>query len=152
MRGLNYFFLVLRNLFVICLLFFTPLVAAEDRPLAPPDIPGVTIISAEEVVEMLLNRPGIVLIDSRKNTEYLKGHIEGAVNLLNTEMQPADLARAVGGKDQTIVFYCNGERCLRSSDAASKAIAWGYKNIFWFRGGWKEWTDKRLPVATDDKK
>ena len=35
------------------------------------------------------------------------------------------------------------------ADAIRKAMGWGYRNVFWFRGGWKEWTDKRLPVITD---
>ena len=38
---------------------------------------------------------------------------------------------------------------MRSTDAVNKALAWGYKNVYWYRGGWKEWTEKRLPVVTE---
>ena len=127
---------------------FTPLNAGE-KPYAPESIPGAIVVSAEEVVELMLANPELVVIDSRKKTEYLKGHIEGAVNILNTEMSAGELARVAPDKSRALLFYCNGERCLRSSEAIDKALAWGYTNILWFRGGWNEWTGKRLPVVTD---
>lgn len=123
--------------------------SAVEKPYAPETIPGVVIISAEEVVELILSRPDLVIIDSRKESEFAKGHIEGAVNLLNTTMQQEDLDALVGDRSRNIVFYCNGARCLRSTDALRKAMSWGYRNLFWFRGGWKEWSDKRLPVITE---
>jgi rhodanese-related sulfurtransferase len=132
----------------LLLLFSTSLFAAE-KPYAPETMPGVVIVSAEEVVELTLSRPELVIIDSRKKTEYTKGHIEGAVNLLNTSMRREDMEALCPDKTGAVVFYCNGIRCLRSSDALQKAVSWGYRNVFWFRGGWKEWTDKRLPVITD---
>lgn len=122
---------------------------AAEKPYAPESIPGAVIVSAEEVVELILSRPELVIIDSRKKTEYAKGHIEDAVNVLNTTMQRKDLETLCPDRSRPIIFYCNGTRCLRSSDALRKASEWGYRNLFWFRGGWKEWTDKRLPVITD---
>jgi rhodanese-related sulfurtransferase len=131
------------------LLLFSPGLFAAEKPYAPETMPGVVIVSAEEVVELTLSRSELAIIDSRKKTEYTKGHIEGAVNLLNTAMQREDMESLFPDKTRPIVFYCNGIRCLRSSDAIRKAMGWGYRNVFWFRGGWKEWTDKRLPVITD---
>ena len=89
-----------------------------------------------------------VPIDVRTPEEFAEGHIEGAVSLLDTEMTEADLATIVPEKDTTILFYCNGVRCLRSTNAIAKAKQWGYTSLVWFRGGWKEWSDKRLPVVT----
>jgi rhodanese-related sulfurtransferase len=131
------------------LLLFSAGLFAAEKPYAPETIPGAVIISAEEVVELILSRPELVIIDSRKKSEYAKGHIEGAVNLLNTSLRREDMETLCPDKTAPIVFYCNGIRCLRSSDAIRKAMGWGYRNVFWFRGGWKEWTDKRLPVITN---
>ena len=128
---------------------FAPLSASADgKPFAPESIEGVVIVTAEEAIELILDHPDMPIIDSRKKTEYVKGHIEGAVSLLDTEMTEADLATIVPEKDTTILFYCNGVRCLRSSNAIAKAKEWGYTSLVWFRGGWKEWSDKRLPVVT----
>jgi len=137
------------SLLLSLFLLFSSSLFADEKPYAPESLPGVVIVSAEEVVEMILSRPDLVIIDSRKKTEYTKGHIEGAVNLLNTSMDPGYMESLCPDKTRSIVFYCNGVRCLRSSDAIQKAMEWGYKNVFWFRGGWKEWADKRLPVITD---
>ena len=122
---------------------------AGEKPYAPESMPGTTTVSAEEVIEMILANPELIVIDSRKKTEYIKGHIEGAINILNTELGPEELEFIATDKNTPLLFYCNGVRCLRSSDSLTKAVGWGYTNLFWFRGGWKEWTEKRLPMVTD---
>jgi len=134
--------------FCISLIFSTTLLA-EEKPYAPETIEGVRTVSAEEVIELIIASPDLLVIDSRKKTEYLKGHIEGAINILNTQLKREDLERIAPDKSREILFYCNGTRCLRSSDSIKKAKAWGYSQLIWFRGGWKEWTEKRLPVITD---
>jgi len=123
-------------------------VLAESNPRAPESIQNVTIVSAEQLIEQLLKNPNLIIIDSRKKSEYLKGHIEGAINILNTRLKRPDLERISPDKSKAILFYCNGARCLRSSDSINKAKSWGYENLIWFRGGWKEWEEKRLPVIT----
>ena len=122
---------------------------ADEKPFAPETVPGASIVSAEQVIEMILANPSLIVIDSRKKTEFIKGHIEGAINILNTDLEPEDLEAITPDRATPLLFYCNGVRCLRSSDSISRAIDWGYTSIYWFRGGWKEWTDKRLPVVTD---
>jgi rhodanese-related sulfurtransferase len=112
-------------------------------------MPGATSLLAEETVDLILSNPELIIIDSRKKTEYIKGHIEGAINILNTELLREDLEIIAPDKTQALLFYCNGVRCLRSSDSINKAVNWGYTNVFWFRGGWNEWTEKRLPVVTE---
>ena len=122
---------------------------AGPKPAVPEKIEGSSNLTAEQVIELILSNSDLVLIDSRKKTEYIKGHIEGAINMLNTRMTKAGMEAVVPDKSTAVLFYCNGRRCLRSSDAVRKALTWDYKNIYWFRGGWKEWTDKRLPSITE---
>lgn len=130
-------------------MLFCSILSAEEKPYAPDVIEGILVVTAEEAIELILNDPDLTVIDARKKTEYVKGHIEGAINMLNTRMKSEDLEKACPDKTGAILFYCNGTRCLRSSDAIRKAKSWGYTNLIWFRGGWKEWTDKRLPVVTE---
>ena len=126
-----------------------PVSWADDKPYAPESIEGVRIVTAEEAIDLILDNPDMPVIDSRKKTEFVKGHIEGAVSMLNTEMTEQDLQRVAPDKGGAILFYCNGERCLRSTEAIHKAKSWGYSKLICVRGGWKEWSDKRLPVVTD---
>lgn len=140
----------LKKAVIICAsVLISPVLLAEQKPYAPESIQGVTIVSAEQAIEMILAHPDLLVIDSRKKAEYLKGHIEGAINILNTELKREELERLSPDKSREILFYCNGVRCLRSSDSIKKAMGWGYTKLIWFRGGWKEWTEKRLPVVTE---
>ena len=136
-------------LFISLFLFIPDAIPSDGKPFAPESIEGVVIVTAEEAIELILENPGMPIIDSRKKTEYVKGHIEGAVSLLNTEMTEADIQAIVPDRETAILFYCNGVRCLRSSDAINRVKGWGYSNLIWFRGGWKEWSEKRLPFVTD---
>lgn len=121
--------------------------AVAERPLAPASVPGTQLVSAEQVVQMIGAQPDLVIIDSRRREEFDKGHIEGAINALDTELTRAALAKLAPAPGRPLLFYCNGERCLRSSNSARDALAWGYRKVYWFRGGWQEWTDKNLPVT-----
>ncbi len=135
---------------VCSFLLLVPVTGLGDgKPFAPEAIEGVAIVTAEEAIDLMLENPGMPVIDSRKKTEYLKGHIEGAVSLLDTEMTEQELLKISPDKDAAILFYCNGVRCLRSSNAIYKAQEWGYSQLIWMRGGWKEWSAKRLPVVTE---
>ncbi|NOQ90659.1 MAG: hypothetical protein GQ549_06915 [Gammaproteobacteria bacterium] len=139
----------MKIIFSSFLILFSSALHAEQKPYAPENIQNVTIVSAEEVIEMILADPELIVIDSRKKTEYQKGHIEGAINILNTRLTREDLESISPDKSKEILFYCNGTRCLRSTYSIKKAKKWGYENLIWFRGGWKEWTEKRLPIITD---
>ena len=145
-----YFLIHILRPLIVCVMLLAPvLLQAEQKPYAPKSIEGVKTVSAEEVVDLILSNPDLIVIDSRKEVEYRKGHIEGAINIINTRLKAEDLEQIAPNRSSAILFYCNGARCLRSSDSINKAKSWGYQNLLWFRGGWKEWVDKRLPVVTD---
>ncbi len=129
------------------LMFIAMSPVMAEAPLAPTKLSGVTRLDAENVVAMILNHPELVVIDSRLEESYAKGHIENAVNLPDTAMTPETLAQYASRPDTPLLFYCQGKHCLRSSYAAKKARQWGYRQIYWFRGGWVDWRDKKLPVA-----
>lgn len=120
--------------------------ALAEKPIAPQQLEGVTRVSAEDTIKLILETPALVVIDSRKQEEFSKGHIQGAINLLDTSMTAETLAQHVPSLETPVLFYCNGARCMRSSHAATRARQWGYRNIFWFRGGWSEWQEKQLPI------
>jgi rhodanese-related sulfurtransferase len=131
---------------LLSLLLLCSAVAQADKPIAPEHIAGATDLKAEQIIDLILNTPELVIIDARKEDEFAKGHIENAISLLDTEMSEETLAMHVPDKSTPILFYCNGERCLRSTNAANKALSWGYTKIYWFRGGWVEWREKNLPI------
>jgi len=139
----------MKKLACILLLLFSVASVAREKPLAPEELAGARFVSAEDVVEMVLANPGMVVIDSRKRAEYIKGHIEGSINMLNTEMTLEKLAAVAPDRATILLFYCNGIRCMRSADAINKALTWGYTNIYWFRDGWRVWTEMKFPVVIE---
>ena len=121
-------------------------VSAEGK--APDAIDGTKRVSAEEVVELITNNPELVVIDARKTSDRdSAGWIEGSVGLPDYDTSAESLAKHVPSKSTPVLFYCNGVKCGRSVKSSKKAVGLGYKNIYWFRGGWEEWMQKGLPVA-----
>ncbi|MDX2458005.1 MAG: rhodanese-like domain-containing protein, partial [Gammaproteobacteria bacterium] len=114
----------MRNLIFCTVLWFSCSIAAGEKPYAPASLPGATILTAEEVINLILADPDLIVIDSRKKTEYIKGHIEGAINILNTELVLEDLDLIVPDRTTALLFYCNGVRCLRSSDSITRVVGW----------------------------
>ncbi len=107
--------------------------------------PGVRVIDAEMLVKMAEEQPGLLMIDSRLQSDRLQGYIEGAISLPNTKTTCESLAAVTTGYDQPLVFYCNGIACDRSAKAIRVAHRCGYKKVHWFQGGFKEWKTKKYP-------
>jgi len=117
---------------------------AENK--APDFIDGTKKVTAEEVVELATNIPDLVIIDARKTSDRESaGWIEGSVGLPDYDTNPESLAKHIPSKTSPVLFYCNGVKCGRSVKSSKVAVEAGYKNIYWFRGGWEEWTQKGMP-------
>ena len=135
---------VLVWVFLVSCLFSGVLQAKAD---VQANINGAKTISAEDLIELVDEYENLVIIDSRKPSDHEKGFIEGSVGLPDTKTSPESLAEHISTKTTAVIFYCNGVKCGRSVKATKKAIANGYSNLYWFRGGWEEWTAKGYPVA-----
>ncbi|WP_455366992.1 rhodanese-like domain-containing protein, partial [Kaarinaea lacus] len=75
------------------------------------------------------------------------GWIEGSVGLPDYDTSAESLAKHIPSKSTPVLFYCNGVKCGRSVNSSKVAIEAGYQNIYWFRGGWEEWTEKGMPAT-----
>ena len=113
----------------------------------PDSIPGTTKVSAEDVISLLDKHQDLVIVDARIDKDRKGGHIEGSVSLPDVDTTEASLAKVVPSKATPVLFYCNGVKCGRSVKSAKNAISWGYKTVYWFRGGWEEWTEKGMPIT-----
>ena len=86
-----------------------------------------------------------VVVDARSNFEYKVIHIKDAINLpVNSDdffEKINELAKSV---KKTIVFYCNGRRCMKSFKAADKSKL---SNIFVYDAGVFEWSKEHPEEA-----
>jgi ABC-type phosphate/phosphonate transport system substrate-binding protein/rhodanese-related sulfurtransferase len=121
----------------------------------PTVLQGISIVGADEVVD--LRSKGVTLYDVRIEREYQEKHIKGAVSLpygekskkeigFDASLDTFKLADVVKDKNTPLIFACNGEECWKSYKASVWAQRAGYKNVYWFRGGFPAWKEKNLPL------
>jgi len=112
---------------------------------SPDNIKGTVKVSAEEFIELVNSNPDVIVVDSRIPGDRKQGYLEGSVSLPDIDTNCQSLAKVIPKKTQAALFYCNGIKCGRSAKAVKIAIDCGYKNTYWFRGGFEEWLAKGYP-------
>lgn len=120
---------------------------AGDRVVSPEDIPGTIKVDAEGVLDLVEKVAGLVIVDSRIRQDRLQGYIEGSLSLPDVETDCKSLAAVIPRKSTPVLFYCNGPKCGRSVHASRQALGCGYSRVYWFRGGFEEWTRKNYPYV-----
>jgi adenylate cyclase len=119
----------------------------EETEVSPLFVPGAISIDVVEAKE-LFDR-GVVFVDARDVVDWSIGHIKGAIQLDVDDMLTKEALSAVIGPQEEVVIYCHGPRCLRSSKAAAKAVAWGFTKVYYFRDGFPAWKIAEHPFGND---
>lgn len=125
----------------------------------PTSLPGAKIISAAEARNLITK--GMPVYDVRGQEEYDTGHVPGAILVSYKEgsakevgFDAADdqfaLNKLPKDKNTPFMMYCDGTICWKSYKSAVMAIQAGWKNVYWFRGGFPEW--KEAGFAVEAKK
>lgn len=89
-----------------------------------------------------------ILVDTREDSEWSRGHIPGAIHLGRGIIE-RDIEKTVPDKNTQIVLYCGGG--FRSALAADNLQKMGYRNVISMDGGWRGWTEAGFPVIRDAK-
>lgn len=97
-------------------------------------------VSTEQVRRILADGSAIIL-DSRKHSEYVAGHIPGARNI---DAPPSEYVAAVerlvgGDKGKALVLYCNGPFCQASKRISEQLVAGGFTNVRRYQVGIPIW-------------
>jgi len=140
-------FILACKLLLLTLLMFLSLPAVSGHEV-PKEIDGAEVISAEGLFDEALAHPELVIVDARHKGDRVQGYIEGSINLPDTDTDCGSLAKIIPSYGNPAMFYCNGVMCARSATAIHKAVACGYKNVYWLRGGFNEWKAKGFPYLS----
>lgn len=111
---------------------------------------GYTLIGSEALKKMLMEKRGLVLIDTMPKEDFDKIRIKGAFNspVAKTEKEftPAEKQNIVkiagSDKSKTIVVYCGYTSCRRSHLGAKALVESGFTSVYRYPGGiigWKEY-------------
>jgi rhodanese-related sulfurtransferase len=88
----------------------------------------------------------MILVDTREDNEWARGHIPNAVHLGKGVIE-RDIEKAIPDKEATVVLYCGGG--YRSALAADNLQRMGYRNVISMDGGWRGWTEAGFPTIRD---
>ena len=89
------------------------------------------------------SRNEVVVVDARSNYEYETLRIKDAVNIPVANDTFEEEVRKLRLKtDKTLVFYCNGHRCMKSYIAAKRSMEANIENVAAFDAGIFDWTKK----------
>lgn len=114
----------------------------------PRALPGATVVDAKTVAQLL--GQGATYVDTRTDAEFKAGHVPGAILVPYQEKSAKDAdfdaaldrfetAKLGPDKNAQLIFACNGAECWKSFKATQAAMKAGYRNVYWFRGGFPEW-------------
>ncbi|MDH3343420.1 MAG: rhodanese-like domain-containing protein [Gammaproteobacteria bacterium] len=134
----------LKTAFISLIFFIATPLFAEEKPDSPLSIDGAVSINTEQAKKLFDKE--VTFIDVRKDKDWAAGRIPGAEHLeLKKVFSEASLTELVK-KDDDIVIYCNGPKCLRSSKASTKAVSWGFTKVHYYRDGMPAWKNAKYPV------
>jgi rhodanese-related sulfurtransferase len=144
-----------RFLLVLIALMFQGAATANTATQTPLELPGASVVSAEQVKRLV--DAGALLVDTRVGNEFAEAHIRGSVNVPYKEVSRKavdfdasqdrfDLSKLPSDKSKPVILYCNSGDCWRSYKASIVTVRAGYRQVYWFRGGFPEWKKKGLPI------
>ena len=106
-----------------------------------PDVPYIEL--GDLYAKLLRNE--VVIVDARSNYEFETLQVKGALNIpVANKTFEQEVQQLRQKTDKTIVFYCNGHRCMKSYIATDRALKAGIENVIAFDAGIFEWT-KQYP-------
>lgn len=111
---------------------------------SPMTVQGAATVTVDEAASLF--DAGTAFVDVRSDSDFEAGRIPGAVHLELNNVFTEEALLGVVDKDEAVVLYCNGESCLRSSEASVKAVEWGFTDVHYFRDGFPAWDAAGHPV------
>lgn len=122
----------------------------------PTAVPGARTITTPDLVRLMKDpASGALVFDVLGGPQTLPNAFYAA-----PAAQPGDFSDQVqtdfgnflkqttqGRLDRPMVFYCQNSQCWMSYNAALRAIAAGYRQVLWYRGGIEAWQQAGLPLA-----
>jgi len=134
---------ILKILFFVSFTMFS-MTAYSAEKISPKFIEGAKTVDVKKAKELF--DKGALFVDVRSLKAWNEGRIPDSVLLDLKKGFDKNSLGEVAKKDEPIVIYCNGHKCLRSSKASQKAVAWGYKNVYYFRDGLPSWRSAGYPI------
>lgn len=106
----------------------------------------ITEVTVDDVLAAQKQGGEFHFVDVREDDEWRAGHAVGAVHLGRGVIE-RDIVARVPDKNALLILYCGGG--FRSALAADSLRKMGYTRAQSMIGGWREWTQRGLPITKD---
>jgi len=116
---------------------------AEARELAMAA--RVQSVTPREVLEILLEGEGPVIVDCRNARQYLAGHIPGAINVHHKETWGRLKQLRRYDEDRGLIYY--DRKGVQSKVATRALMVEGFRRVGVMEGHFEEWLRLGYPVA-----
>jgi PQQ-dependent catabolism-associated CXXCW motif protein len=124
----------------------------------PNQIPGGQVISTKGLIPLMRGGTGVpvIVLDVLGNPQtQLPNAMPAAFaaqpgnfnDSVQQQLGQMLMQLTQGNKQIPIVTYCQGPQCWMSYNAALRAIALGYRNVLWYRGGVEAWQQGMSQMA-----
>lgn len=97
----------------------------------------------EVAARLRQNDPTLKLVDVREESEWASGHLPGALHLGKGIIE-RDIETTIPNRATQLVLYCGGG--YRSALAVDALQQMGYTNVLSMDGGYRGWTEAKLPI------
>lgn len=94
---------------------------------------------------LLINKEDAQVVDIRPAAEFKKGHILGARQLSQEQVNKSDFASLEKHKNKPIIVVCAMGMTARK--AATQLLKSGFSKVSVLKGGMNAWTTAGLPVT-----
>ena len=95
-------------------------------------------VHARDMPEVMKKNPKAKLIDTREESEFSAGHVQGA-EWIGKGVIERDIESLHPDKDEPLYLYCGGG--FRSALAADNLQKMGYTDVWTVDGGWRALKD-----------
>jgi len=100
---------------------------------------GISLDQMKRIVSSGGNN--FIIIDTRREGDFLQGHIPGAINIFSYDAENVVIERILYlPKNKTLILYCDGGSCDLSHRLATLLENFGYEKFYLYEGGWEEWS------------
>lgn len=92
-----------------------------------------------------------LIVDARPYKKFLQETIPGAISIPDTKLDKL-IGRFPFNKEEKIIVFCGGFKCVKSHNVAKKLISLSYKNVSVYAAGLPAWKKENLPTTAQSKK
>ena len=102
-------------------------------------------LNAKELKQRMDQGEKLILLNALEENKFRAKHIPGSLNLFTKP----DIEQRLDREDK-IVVYCTDMTCNKSIMLYYLLETMGYKNVYRFAGGLREWDEEGFPIVSSE--